>query len=66
MNHDGAFLQCRACGATHELGAGAIERIYRFEGPSDPGDEAIVLGVRCLTCGHAGRARVGLRARRRA
>jgi hypothetical protein len=26
-----------------------VEHVYRFEGPSDPADEAIVLGVHCPT-----------------
>ena len=31
-----------------------VERLYRFEGPSDPGDEAIVIGVHCASCGRRG------------
>jgi hypothetical protein len=31
-----------------------VERVYRFEGPSDPADEAIVLGVCCPKCGARG------------
>lgn len=50
---DGA-LQCSACGATHALQGARAEYVYRFEGPSDPADEAIVLGVRCPVCGAAG------------
>ena len=45
---------CPACGATHGLVDAEIERQYRFEGPSDPGDEAIVLGIRCPDCGERG------------
>jgi len=34
--------------------ASQFERLYRFKGVSDPGDEAIVLGVRCPSCGGRG------------
>jgi hypothetical protein len=51
---EGESLVCLACGARHALDFGVVERFYRFEGPSDPGDEAIVLGVRCGTCGARG------------
>ena len=56
--HGGGFM-CPACGTAHSLEArsmedGVVERIYRFEGASDPGDEAIVLGVRCGNCDRRG------------
>ncbi len=51
--HDGE-LHCNACGATHALKGARVERVYRFEGPSDPADEAIVLGVLCPVCGAKG------------
>src|SRR4051794_14034926 len=31
-----------------------VDRVYRFEGQSDPGDEAIVFGLRCGNCGARG------------
>ncbi|MCU1502255.1 MAG: hypothetical protein JWM12_1609 [Ilumatobacteraceae bacterium] len=31
----------------HELTTAQVDYQFRFEGPSDPGDEAIVLGVTC-------------------
>jgi hypothetical protein len=31
-----------------------VDQIYRFEGDSDPADEAIVLGVHCPTLGVRG------------
>jgi len=31
----------------HPIGRAIVDHTFRFEGPSDPGDEAIVLGVRC-------------------
>lgn len=50
---DGA-LHCPACHGEHPLQHAVAERVYRFEGPSDPADEAIVLGVRCQRCGALG------------
>jgi hypothetical protein len=31
----------------HPVRTAVVDHTFRFEGPSDPGDEAIVLGVRC-------------------
>lgn len=31
----------------HPLHTAVVDYTFRFEGPSDPADEAIVLGVRC-------------------
>jgi hypothetical protein len=48
------LLSCEACKISHEPVVGIIERQYRFEGDSDPGDEAVVFGVRCPACGARG------------
>jgi hypothetical protein len=42
------------CGHNHPGSEVVAERVYRFEGETDPGDEAIVFGVRCPTCGARG------------
>ena len=34
-------------GAKHPVVTVTVDYAFRFEGPSDPGDEAVVLGVRC-------------------
>jgi hypothetical protein len=34
-------------GVTHPVASAIVDYTFRFEGSSDPGDEAIVLGVRC-------------------
>lgn len=47
-------VTCPACNTTHEPKALIVERVYRFEGPSDPADESIVFGVRCPSCGARG------------
>jgi hypothetical protein len=47
-------LQCGSCGHLSDPSLARIERIFRFEGASDPDDEAIVLGVRCPDCGLQG------------
>ena len=36
--------------AEHDAAHFTIEKVFRFEGDSDPGDEAIVLGVFCPDC----------------
>ena len=43
-----------ATGARHPFGHAVVDYQFRFEGPSDPGDEAIVLGVSCTECGTKG------------
>jgi hypothetical protein len=47
-------IACPGCHHEHPVDQSIIERVYRFEGPSDPADEAIVLGLRCPTCGLRG------------
>ncbi len=51
---DGIAATCGACSATSGLDGLVVDHTYRFEGPSDPADEAIVLGVRCPSCGTKG------------
>jgi hypothetical protein len=48
------LLSCEACKIPHEPVVGIIERQYRFEGDSNPDDEAVVFGVRCPACGARG------------
>jgi hypothetical protein len=45
---------CAVCGQEHEATGAIVDRIYRFEGMSDPDDEAIVFGLRCPVCGAKG------------
>ena len=40
----------RDCPATEAV----VERLFRFEGPSDPGDEMVVFGLRDPVTGHRG------------
>ena len=47
-------LRCDACGTMHEVGRAEVVRVYRFEGPSDPDEEAIVYALRCPVCGAGG------------
>jgi hypothetical protein len=47
-------LSCRRCGDTHRSEDADVEHVRRFEGQSDPGDEAIVLALRCPHCGAGG------------
>ena len=50
----GGDLVCGTCGACNPLEPVIVDRFFRFEGPSDPADEAIVLGVHCAVCGARG------------
>lgn len=50
--HDG-FLVCGHCGVSHDPSHMTIDAIVRFEGQSDPGDEAIVYALDA-GCGHRG------------
>jgi hypothetical protein len=47
---DAAGVRCGACGAQHEPEHLVVTHTYRFEGASDPDDEAIVFGVACPVC----------------
>ena len=47
-------LHCGACGALHTTSTAEVARVYRFEGPSDPDEEAVVYGLRCPVCGAGG------------
>lgn len=51
---DAAGIRCSSCGCAHPAPALEVTDVFRFEGASDPGDEAIVLGVECPTCGYRG------------
>jgi hypothetical protein len=50
----GASLRCSACGDGHEVAGADVVRVYRFEGPSDPDEEAVVYALRCPVCGIGG------------
>ena len=39
---------------THPVGTATVDYTFRFEGASDPGDAAIVLGVQCTDWGRKG------------
>lgn len=47
-------LRCTSCGHTHPPGDAIIESTARFEGASNPDDQAVVFGLRCRTCGVRG------------
>ena len=47
-------VHCATCDVRHAPNALVIRRRFRFEGPTDPADEAVVLGVECPTCGARG------------
>jgi hypothetical protein len=47
-------IRCTACGNPHSSDRADVLRVYRFEGPSDPDEEAVVYGLRCPVCGAGG------------
>ena len=47
-------LHCSECGAPYAVGDVVVDYTFRFEGPTDPGDEAIVLGLELPSCGAKG------------
>jgi hypothetical protein len=49
VTRDG-LLRCDTCGHTHSPGDAVVESTARFEGASNPDDEAIVFGLRCKVC----------------
>jgi hypothetical protein len=51
---DGELIRCASCGSDYRVGEVVAAHTFRFEGPSDPGDEAIVLGVEIPSCGAKG------------
>ena len=46
----GVGVRCGSCTETHAASHALVDRVFRFEGTSDPDDEAIVLGLRCPHC----------------
>jgi hypothetical protein len=47
-------IRCTACDVAHRPPQLLVRRTFRFEGDTDPGDEAIVLGIECPACGMRG------------
>ncbi len=52
IDRDG--VHCHACGTHHQPDRIVVTHTFRYEGPTDPADEAIVLGVECPECGQRG------------
>jgi hypothetical protein len=50
----GGMLRCRACGETYAPGDAEIVDVARFEGASDPDDQAVAFALRCVHCGTRG------------
>ena len=48
---DASCVRCNACGNVHEPEMLVVTHTFRYEGESNPDDEAIVLGVQCPACG---------------
>jgi hypothetical protein len=50
---DDGRIACSTCGATEDPATMQVDHTGRFEGPSDPGDEAILMAITCQ-CGARG------------
>lgn len=49
-----AMVRCHGCGQSHPPAQLMVRHTFRFEGDTDPGDEEIVLGLECPSCGTRG------------
>ena len=47
-------VHCSACHDDHGPERAQVDRVYRYEGPSDPDEQAIVLALSCPVCGAKG------------
>lgn len=47
-------VRCDACDTLHEAETAVVDRIFRFEGTSDPDYEDIVFALSCPVCGAKG------------
>jgi len=47
-------LKCSGVNELHDAESAVVDYTFRFEGPSDPGDEAIVLGISLPDWGRKG------------
>jgi hypothetical protein len=50
----GGLLRCGGCGQAHRPGDAVIESTARFEGASNPDDQAVVFGLHSEACGRLG------------
>ena len=50
----GELIRCSSCGSDYGVHDVVASHTFRFEGETDPGDEAIVLGVEIPSCGAKG------------
>lgn len=47
-------VRCRSCGHRHLPRRLTVVEAHRFEGPTSPEDEALLVALRCPTCGTGG------------
>jgi len=50
----GPCVHCHSCGSDEPAAQTPVVALHRFEGASDPGDEAVVLALECAACGAQG------------
>jgi hypothetical protein len=59
MVEPGAMIRCGGCRTASPANEVHVDATSRAEGPSDPGDEAMVVAMRCPWCGASGVLVVG-------
>jgi hypothetical protein len=47
-------IRCSSCRQSRTIEKAEVVRVYRFEGPSDPDEEAVVYALRCPACDAGG------------
>lgn len=52
----GGMIHCHACNADEPAAQVPVEGMHRFEGPSDPSEEAVLVALECPSCGAWGTA----------
>jgi hypothetical protein len=51
-----SMVHCHTCNADEPAAQTAVHAMHRFEGTSDPGDEAVLVALECVSCGGWGTA----------
>lgn len=48
------MVRCGSCATLHPARDAVVDQVHRFEGATDPDDEAIVVAITCTRCGLRG------------
>lgn len=53
-SHAEGVVRCRSCRSARTASSLEIEAMHRFEGQSDPEEEAVIVALHCPSCGTGG------------